>query len=121
MISPTRRCCATAGWRSATLSSPGSALGRGLARIEADPARIGADLAGAWEVLGEAVQTALRAAGVPGGYEQLKEFTRGRAIDAATLAAFIEQLPLPAADKARLRGLRPADYTGLAAQLAREL
>ncbi|HSY06322.1 MAG TPA: adenylosuccinate lyase [Steroidobacteraceae bacterium] len=98
-----------------------SALGRGLARIEADPERIGADLAGAWEVLGEAVQTALRAAGVPGGYEQLKEFTRGRAIDAATLAAFIEQLPLPAADRARLRSLRPADYTGLAAQLAREL
>ena len=52
---------------------------------------------------------------------RLKEFTRGRAIDAATLAAFIEQLPLPPAEKARLRGLRPADYTGLAAQLTRKL
>src|SRR5689334_9505616 len=60
-----------------------SALGRGLGKIEADPARMRADLDAAWEVLGEAVQTVLRAAGVPGGYERLKEFTRGRAIDAA--------------------------------------
>src|SRR5207245_3137499 len=43
-----------------------------------DLARIAADLEGAWEVLGEAVQTVMRSAGVPGGYERLKEFTRGR-------------------------------------------
>jgi adenylosuccinate lyase len=87
--------------------------------IEADPGRMAQDLAGAWEVLGEAVQTVLRAAGVPDGYERLKEFTRGRAIDAATLGAFIDALPLPAGEKARLRALTPAQYTGLAAQLAR--
>ena len=80
-----------------------------------------ADFAATWEVLGEAVQTVLRAAGVPDGYERLKEFTRGRAIDAATLAAFIDGLPLPAAEKTRLRSLRPEDYTGLAAELARRL
>jgi adenylosuccinate lyase len=97
------------------------ALGRGLGKIEADPARMSAELDTAWEVLGEALQTALRAAGVPDGYERLKEFSHGRAIDAAMLAGFIEQLPLPAAEKARLRGLRPADYTGLAAQLTRKL
>ena len=96
-----------------------SSLGRGLAKIEADPQRMAADFAAAWEVLGEAVQTVLRAAGVPGGYERLKEFTRGRAIDGPMLAAFIDTLPLPDADKARLKGLQPADYTGLAAQLAR--
>jgi adenylosuccinate lyase len=96
-----------------------SSLGRGLAKIEADPGRMAQDLAGAWEVLGEAVQTVLRAAGVPDGYERLKEFTRGRAIDAATLGAFIDALPLPAGEKARLRALTPAQYTGLAAQLAR--
>ncbi|HEY1873704.1 MAG TPA: adenylosuccinate lyase [Steroidobacteraceae bacterium] len=97
------------------------ALGRGLEKIEADPARMAADLAAAWEVLAEAVQTALRAAGVPDGYERLKEFTRGRMIDAAMLAAFIDGLPLPAAEKARLRGLRPEGYTGLAAELARRV
>jgi adenylosuccinate lyase len=96
-----------------------NALGRGLARVEADAVRMADDLEGAWEVLGEAIQTALRAAGVPEGYERLKDFTRGRAIDARALGEFIETLPLPAADKTRLRALTPAAYTGLAAALAR--
>ena len=96
------------------------ALGRGLDKVAADPARIATDVADAWEVLGEAVQTVLRAAGVPNGYEKLKEFTRGRSIDGQSLAAFIDTLPLDAADKTRLKALRPADYTGIAAQLARD-
>ena len=98
-----------------------SSLGRGLARIEADAARMAGDLADSWEVLAEAVQTALRAAGVPEGYERLKDLTRGRAIDGRSLGEFIDALPLPAADKARLRALRPADYVGLAAALARAI
>jgi adenylosuccinate lyase len=98
-----------------------SALGRGLGKIEADPARMAEDFQATWEVLGEAVQTVLRAAGVPEGYERLKEFTRGRAIDGPTLAAFIDALPLAANEKARLRALTPAQYTGLAARLAREI
>ncbi len=97
-----------------------SALGRGLERIEADSERMAADLDGAWEVLGEALQTALRAAGVPEGYERLKDFTRGRAVDARALAEFIDGLPLAAAEKARLRALSPRQYTGLAGRLARE-
>jgi adenylosuccinate lyase len=96
-----------------------AAVGRGLSKVEADPARMAADLGAAWEVLGEAVQTVLRAAGVPGAYERLKEFTRGRAIDGPTLAAFIDTLPLAEADRGRLRNLTPAGYTGLAAALAR--
>ena len=98
-----------------------SALGRGLTKIEADRERMATDLAATWEVLGEAVQTVLRAAGVPGGYERLKEFTRGARVDAATLAAFIDTLPLAPAEKTRLQALKPADYTGLAAQLARRI
>jgi adenylosuccinate lyase len=96
-----------------------NALGRGLTRIEADAPRMEADLAGAWEVLAEAVQTVLRAAGVAGGYERLKDFTRGRPIDAPMLAHFIDTLPLDAADKTRLKAMRPQDYVGLAAKLAR--
>jgi adenylosuccinate lyase len=98
------------GWR---------ALERGLTKIEASPARLAEDIDDAWEVLGEAVQTVLRAAGVPNGYEKLKEFTRGRAIDAQALAAFIDTLPLPPAEKARLKAMRPRDYTGLAQKLAK--
>jgi len=96
-----------------------SALGRGLARVEADAARMSTDLADSWEVLAEVVQTALRAAGVPDGYERLKDLTRGQAVDAKRLREFIASLPLPAQEKARLATLRPADYTGLAAALAR--
>jgi adenylosuccinate lyase len=51
----------------------------------------------------------------------LKEFTRGRAIDGPMLVAFIDALPLAANEKARLRALTPAQYTGLAARLAREV
>jgi len=97
------------------------ALARGLEKIAADPARLQADVTAAWEVLGEAVQTVMRAAGVPDGYERLKEFTRGRAIDAASLAAFIDTLPLAATDKERLRALSPSDYFGLAERLALEV
>jgi adenylosuccinate lyase len=96
-------------------------LGRGLGKVAADPARIAADVDAAWEVLGEAVQTVLRATGVPEGYERLKEFTRGRSIDAKALAEFIDTLPLDASEKTRLKALTPAAYTGIAARLAREI
>jgi adenylosuccinate lyase len=71
--------------------------------------------------LAEAVQTVLRAAGVPGGYERLKELTRGQRLDAAAFGAFVDTLPLAEKEKTRLRALRPADYIGLAAQLAGEV
>lgn len=94
------------------------ALQRGLGKVAPDPQRIAADLDDAWEVLGEAVQTVLRAAGVPDGYELLKDFTRGRRIDQTLYREFVASLPLPEADRARLSALRPADYLGLASELA---
>ncbi|HTV76924.1 MAG TPA: adenylosuccinate lyase [Steroidobacteraceae bacterium] len=103
-----------------TLIAWRSAL-RGLAKLDADPQTIRTDVDGAWEVLGEAVQTVLRAQGVPDGYELLKDFTRGRAIDGAALAAFIDTLPIEAAHKARLHKLTPQDYVGLAAGLTRKV
>jgi adenylosuccinate lyase len=95
------------------------ALQRGLAKISPDPARMGQDLNGAYEILAEAIQSVLRAAGVANGYELLKQFTRGQSIDAAALRAFVATLPLPEAERARLAALAPAQYLGLAASLAR--
>jgi adenylosuccinate lyase len=63
----------------------------------------------------------MRRHGVENPYEQLKALTRGQAIDAATLSAFIDSLPLPADEKRRLAELTPASYTGLAARLARDI
>jgi adenylosuccinate lyase len=94
---------------------------RGLARLEVDPARLAADLGAAWEVLAEPVQTVMRAHGVPDGYERLKAFTRGQPVDRERLHAFIDTLELPAEARRRLLELTPDTYTGLAAELARDI
>jgi adenylosuccinate lyase len=93
----------------------------GLGRIEPYAARIGADLDAHWEVLAEAIQTALRAHGVAGAYEQLKDFTRGRDIGAPELRSFVATLGLPEGARRRLESLTPASYTGLAEALARDI
>jgi adenylosuccinate lyase len=94
---------------------------RGLAKLEANPARIAADLDGNWDVLAEAVQTVMRAHRIEGSYEKLKELTRGKGgIARADLQAFVKKLPLPAQAKKRLLALTPATYVGLAPKLARE-
>ena len=94
---------------------------RGLGKIRINPERLAADLDLAWEVLAEPIQTVMRKAGLANPYERLKELTRGRAIDAAAIQAFVETLELPAADKARLLALTPTSYTGMAAGLARRV
>jgi adenylosuccinate lyase len=95
------------------------ALRRGLAKISPDPVRMAQDLDGAYEILAEAIQSVLRAAGVANGYELLKEFTRGQSIDAAAMRSFVATLPLPDAERSRLAALAPPQYLGLAASLAR--
>jgi adenylosuccinate lyase len=96
-------------------------VSRGLARIEVDQDVLAAELDANWELLAEPIQTVMRRHSVPEAYEQLKALTRGQRLDAAALAEFIEGLPLPPEDKARLRRLTPAGYLGLAAQLARDV
>jgi hypothetical protein len=45
----------------------------GLGKIELDAARLREDLDRAWEVLGEAVQTVMRAHGIPDAYDRLED------------------------------------------------
>ena len=96
-------------------------LRKGLGKLDADPARIAADLDASWEVLAEAIQTVMRARGIPDAYEQLKALTRGRGITEAALREFIDSQPLPDPDRHRLRAMKPRDYVGLAAELTRRL
>jgi adenylosuccinate lyase len=93
-------------------------LARGLDKIELDGARVAEDLNRAWEVLGEAVQTVMRAHGIPDAYDRLKTFTRGRPMDEHAMREFIASLALPPEEKARLMALTPATYVGLAPRLA---
>jgi adenylosuccinate lyase len=93
----------------------------GLGRIEPDAQRIADDLDAHWEVLAEAIQTALRAHGAADAYDRLKDFTRGRDVGAPELRAFVATLGLPDDVRRRLESLTPARYTGLAEALARDL
>jgi adenylosuccinate lyase len=103
-----------------TLLAYGACL-RGLGKLEADPARMAADLEANWEVLAEPVQQVMRKHGVPEAYEKLKALTRGKRLDHRQLAAFVRGLPIPAAAKKRLLALTPAAYTGFAADLAKRV
>ena len=93
-------------------------LATGLEKIELDAARVADDLNRAWEVLGEAVQTVMRAHGIPDAYDKLKSYTRGRPVDEHAMREFIASLGLPPEEKARLMALTPATYVGLAPSLA---
>jgi adenylosuccinate lyase len=94
---------------------------KGLAKLEVDEARLGEDLDANWEVLAEAVQTVMRRYGIAQPYEKLKELTRGRRVDAASLRAFVKALAIPEEAKERLLALTPRTYTGLAHRLAEEI
>ena len=96
-------------------------LEKGLSKLELNAPAIDADLDNAWEVLAEPVQTVMRKHGVEEAYEKLKELTRGEAINAGKLRAFIDMLEIDEKDKLRLQNLTPSSYTGLAAKLAQEL
>ena len=98
-------------------------LVRGLAGVDPNPQRLAEDLDASWEVLGEPIQQAMRAAGLGGAtgmgnpYERLKELTRGRKVTAEDMREAIASLGMPDDVAARLAALTPAGYTGLAARL----
>ncbi len=96
---------------------------RGLAGLDAVPAAMAADLDANWEVLGEPVQSAMRALGAQGvagmenPYERLKELTRGRRITGDDLREFVAGLGLPDDVAKRLSELTPQTYIGAAPEL----
>ncbi len=98
-----------------------NSLQRGIGKLEANADAMLADLDANWEVLAEPIQTVMRRHGIDKPYEKLKELTRGRRIDAARLAAFIDGLEIPEDEKTRLKAMTPANYLGNAAQQAAEI
>ena len=106
-----------------TLLACSSAV-RGIGKLEACPARLGADLDAAWEVLAEPVQTVMRRHGVAEPYEKLKAYTRGRAVSREAMAEFVASLEgegVPADARAALAAMTPASYVGNAAAQAKAL
>ncbi len=100
---------------------------RGLSALSVDHGLLARELDQNWEVLGEPVQSAMRAASVAGvtgmenPYERLKELTRGRRLTAEDMRGFIAGLGLPTDVAQRLAALTPGTYTGLAEDLVAHL
>jgi adenylosuccinate lyase len=98
-------------------------LDRGLGEFAVNHAALAADLDGNWEILGEAIQTVVRAeitagrSSIADPYAMLKELTRGKRIGQAELIAFVDGLDIGDEAKAHLRALTPATYSGLASEL----
>ncbi|QIK63418.1 adenylosuccinate lyase [Leucobacter viscericola] len=96
---------------------------KGLGQIDAAPEALAADLDANWEVLGEAIQTVIRAEVASGRstisdpYAALKELTRGRRIGQQDLIEFVQALEIGDEAKQRLLELTPATYIGDAVRL----
>jgi adenylosuccinate lyase len=94
---------------------------KGIGKLLIDRDRLLADLDNSWEVLAEPFQTVMRRYGIDEPYEKLKALTRGQAINAETLAAFVDTLDLPDDVKKELKKMRPDTYLGNAAAQARKI
>ena len=98
---------------------------RGLGEIELNQAVLDADLSENWEVLGEAIQTVIRAevaagrSSISDPYQLLKELTRGKRLGHDELVTFVNGLEIGQEAKDRLLALKPHTYVGLAAELAK--
>ncbi|WP_437583035.1 adenylosuccinate lyase [Paramicrobacterium sp. CJ85] len=93
---------------------------RGLREIDLDRDALLRDLDANWEVLGEAIQTVIRAEVTAGRsqisdpYAMLKELTRGKRIGHDDLTTFVNGLDIGDEAKQRLLALTPDTYIGLA-------
>jgi len=96
------------------------ALVRGFGKVSVNEQALRDALMAHPEVLAEAIQTVLRVADVEMPYEKLKALTRGKQVTLEDLAAFIDGLDISPEMKARLKALRPDNYTGLADILAKK-
>jgi adenylosuccinate lyase len=102
-------------------------LDRGLDELALNEAVLLGDLLENWEVLGEAIQTAIRAdvargeSDISDPYALLKELTRGKKVGEEELLVFVNSLAVSQATKERLLVLRPERYVGLAEELTKRI
>jgi adenylosuccinate lyase len=96
---------------------------KGLGEIAVDEEALARDLDANWEVLGEAIQTVVRAeitagrSSIADPYAMLKELTRGHRVGADALREFVDGLDIGDDAKRRLLALTPAAYVGAASAL----
>lgn len=91
----------------------------GIQKLSINPNKLESDLADAWAVLAEPIQTTMRLYGIDQAYEKLKALTRNQTINAEILHDFIQLLDIPQTAKDHLLNLTPATYIGNASQQAK--
>lgn len=100
---------------------------RGLHEIDLSKVALDADLSDNWEILGEAIQTVIRAEVAAGRstikdpYALLKDLTRGKRLNSEDMVTFVNGLEIGEEAKQRLLQLKPHAYVGLAQQLAERI
>ncbi|WP_417685710.1 adenylosuccinate lyase [Pseudidiomarina gelatinasegens] len=94
---------------------------KGISKLEVNADNLLRELDQNWELLAEPVQTVMRRYGIEKPYEKLKELTRGKRINQAAMADFIDSLDMPADAKVELKQLTPATYIGRAIAFVDEL
>ncbi len=93
----------------------------GLDRMTVDENVISKELAESWFLLTEAAQTMMRKAQVPDAYKKVKDAVRGEELDLRSYERLIRSSGLDEETQAQLLKMSPADYTGLASNLARQV
>ncbi len=91
---------------------------KGLSKITFDKSFARQQLQTHPEVLAEAYQTILRAAGISDAYEKVKALTRGQYVTPADLKMFIQNLHLDKQTTQKLLAIDVYSYIGLAIKLA---
>jgi adenylosuccinate lyase len=94
---------------------------KGISKLEVNADNLMRELDQNWELLAEPIQTVMRRYGIEKPYEKLKELTRGKRVNQAAMADFIDTLELPETVKAELKLLTPASYIGRAVQFVDDL
>jgi adenylosuccinate lyase len=94
---------------------------KGISKLQLNEPSLLAELDNNWELLAEPIQTVMRRYGIEKPYEKLKELTRGKKVNAAVMAEFIDNLELPQEVKVELKKLTPANYIGDAIRLVDQL
>jgi adenylosuccinate lyase len=94
---------------------------KGISKLEVNRQSLLDELNNNWELLAEPIQTVMRRYGIEKPYEKLKELTRGKKVDQAGMASFIDGLELPDEVKQQLKQLTPANYIGNAIEQAKNI
>jgi adenylosuccinate lyase len=100
---------------------------RGLHEIDLSKVALDSDLSDNWEILGEAIQTVIRAevaagrSSISDPYALLKDLTRGKRLNSEDMVTFVNGLEIGDEAKQRLLLLKPHAYVGLAQQLAERI